>query len=203
MNGVPPQVIRRGDEYVLLNVPYLHSLTKNQRMILAIEVWDQVKTMMEANGEKAYYLDVDKRAAAMLGVAYTSLARVREMLTKRPELRDLFEAGMSLADLERTSGRVVTSRLEEGVKSRSQLKNSYYGKSDKFEYAIEPLLRYLKAWEKKGFEFRHINPSTARRRLKKIRQAQNLLARASEDLGRRSQVATSRAPSEKRRENSS
>ncbi len=60
-----------------------------------------------------------------------------------------------------------------------------YGKGDPFVEATEPMRRYMKNWRKKGFEFRHVNPREAARRLIVLDELTEALAEARADLERR------------------
>lgn len=66
----------------------------------------------------------------------------------------------------------------------------YYGKGDKWRESIGPILRYLGAWEKKGYEFRHVNPKEAQRRIKMIDELKGKLDMVRADLEQRSHVAS-------------
>ncbi len=65
----------------------------------------------------------------------------------------------------------------------------YYGKGDKWREATKPLSRYLAAWEKRGYEFRHLNPREAGKRLRVIDDLIARLTEARTDLGQRSHRA--------------
>ena len=68
----------------------------------------------------------------------------------------------------------------------------YFGRGDKWREATEPLVRYLAAWKKKGYEFKQLNPRTAGSRLKTIDKLMVELSAAREDLAWRSKKATSK-----------
>lgn len=74
-----------------------------------------------------------------------------------------------------------------------------YGAGDKFDEALLPIKRYLAAWKRKGYLFRHINPKEAQRRLLLIDQLVEELLAARPDLERRSVTATLSAPPERKR----
>ena len=61
-----------------------------------------------------------------------------------------------------------------------------YGKGDKFDKSALPLLRYLHAWKKRDYKFRHVNPKEAGRRLKVIDEILEKLPEARKDLADRS-----------------
>lgn len=66
----------------------------------------------------------------------------------------------------------------------------YFGKGDKWKESTEPLHRYLRAWEKRGFEFAHLNPREAAGRVKRIDGLIDALIAARADLEPRSEKAT-------------
>jgi hypothetical protein len=74
-----------------------------------------------------------------------------------------------------------------------------YGSGDKFDEAIQPIKRYLAAWKRKGYEFRHLNPKEAARRLSLIDSVREELDAARPDLQRRSKEATLSLPPERKR----
>lgn len=195
--SLPPQVIRRGDEYVVLNVD-LKPLGRGQRAAVGAQVWEQVKTLMQTNGEPVYVDQVNRRVAQTVGAAAHAVDRAKLVIRRRPDLLEPLLAGeLTVIDALRRAGFHVTLRLDEGRPSKSKLYSNYYGKGDKFTAAMTPLSRYLRSWKKRGFEFRHVNPAEAKRRLKQVDETISQLQEAREDLVKRSHVATSRAPSEK------
>lgn len=200
MSALSPQVIKRGDEFVIHNIE-LDGLTIPQRIIIGIEVWEQVRSLMFANGTPPKeWRDVDVVTAEMVGASRSSLTKMRELNRKRPDLVERYGEGeFTLVETLREAGQKVKSRLDEGRPSGATRKNSYFGRGDKFDAAIEPLARYLKAWETKEFRYTHVNPREARSRLKKLNAVLVQLEKTREDLERRSHSARLSAPSEKRR----
>jgi len=73
-----------------------------------------------------------------------------------------------------------------------------YGAGDKFDHAVQPLKRYLAAWKRKNYEFRHVNPKEASRRLLLIDSLIKELQAARPDLERRSVAVTYSAPAERK-----
>jgi hypothetical protein len=73
-----------------------------------------------------------------------------------------------------------------------------YGAGDKFDEATQPIVRYLKAWKRKGYEFRHLNPKEATRRISLIESLVEELQATLPDLKQRSVTATLSAPPERR-----
>lgn len=213
----PPQVIRHSDgSFVLLNVD-LDGFTNLQRVAMAITVWDQIKALMKASGEYkerdphsftpqgavGSADDIDKVAARLTGTSWSSIGVVRPRALKQPDvLQGVLNGEIeTLDDFKRALGMRVVARLDEGRPSAAKYANAFYGHGDKFDTAIEPLMRYLYPWKKRNFRFTHVNPKEAQRRIKKIDQVMADLAAAREDLAKRSHVASYAAPPEKRREN--
>lgn len=214
----PPQVIRNSDgSFKILNVD-IEPMTRVQRVVLAVKVWDQVRALLEVSGEykerdptiigsKAVgkVTLVDKAVAQAAHTDWSAVNKLRPKLANNPEVALRIENGeiVSINDVGRELGMQMVSRLDEGRPSKAKRTHSYYGKGDKFDSAIEPLRRYLRGWKPKDFRFTHVNPKEASRRLKQIDEVMDNLSQAREDLARRSHVATSAAPPEKtRRENS-
>lgn len=220
MNGansppLQPQVIRHDDgSYSLLNVD-LDELGPIQRLALAIKIWDQVRALMEANGlykQRDPHApgqpsgigtteDIDKVAAALVGASLSSLNRIRPRLLERPDVVEQMMAGElpSVKAVGRALGmRVPLSFFEGSGRSTSEKKSSHYGYSDKFDLALGPMQQYFRAWRKKGFLYKHVNPKEAQRRVKQIDQVMADLAAAREDLVQRSHVASYATPSERR-----
>lgn len=194
-NGtVGPMVIRRGDRYVVLNVE-LDGLTSPQRALVGVQVWDQVKTLMEINDEYSGYDSVDKRTAETVGCAEDTVNVVRTLLRRNPNLAVEVYNGTPLQEVQRMAGYKLMTRLSEGRRSGAKPDSVVFGgKGDLFDRAIEPLRRYLKGWKKRDFEFRHINPREAKRRLRIIDETAELLQEARKDILKRSHSATLRVP---------
>jgi len=208
-----PQVIRRSDgSFAVINVD-TDGLSNVQKVALAVRVWDQFRLLLEASGEyrardpKQVGIqtgigvtdDIDRAVAAALGISKYSITRVRPRAVHNEEVLKRALAGKipNLDEFARELGMILRQNLAEGRSSQAQYPNSYFGLSDKFESAIEPLSRYLRAWRKKSFKFTHVNPKEAKRRIKRIDNVMADLAAAREDLVQRSHVATYAAPSEK------
>ena len=208
-----PQVIKRGDEYVIHNMD-LNQYTPLQKLAVGMLAWDQVRMLMEAAGlyrardERnmrsvgiGRTRDIDRAVANMLGIRHSGVLQVRPRLHKRPDVIEKIMSGeiTTLHDVQRAVGMKLRSRLDEGAESSAKLSNSYYGKGDKFDEALEPLLRYLAAWRKREFKYPHVPPRAAQKRIAVLDEVVADLVNAREDLETRSHVATLRAPSEKKR----
>lgn len=207
----PLVVGRGGGEYAVTNID-MTDMSPMQRLAVAVMTWDQFRMLMEHNGEYrpskvlapgrverglGDVIDIDRVCAKACGVAPTALNRIRPRLKKRPEIIEqmLANALEGQGDVERALGYRVINRLTDGRTTNWSGKSGFIGKGDKFDEATEPLLRYLRKWEKHGFEYPHVNPTEARKRLKRIEKLSAQLDRAKEDLSRRSHRATLRAPS--------
>jgi len=214
--GAPPQIIRRADgSFHVLNVD-LSSLSKLQRLAVGIQVWDQTREILEASGEfkpatkvgwsttpgVGEIEDVDRYVAVAVGIAHSQMNLLRPRLLKRPDVVERVLAGefASSHALQRELGFKLRVTLEEGAPSQSKLQTSYFGKSDKFLEATEPLVRYLNAWGKQGFRFTHVPPREAQRRVERIEQLIQGLTQAKEDLAERSHVASYAVSSRKKGE---
>lgn len=207
-----PQVIKRGDDYALINVE-LDGLTELQRLGVAVLIWDQVRMLMEANGTYrprdpsvlgsngiGTTKDIDKVVVALVGIRVTTLSRVRPRLLEQPNVvEDLLEGKYKhYIELRRQLGMVTKRTFAEGGESKAARVDSYFGLSDKFELAALPFQSYLRAWRKKDFRYTHLNPKEAQKRVKIIDEVMADLTAAREDLANRSHVATYRVPSERR-----
>lgn len=84
------------------------------------------------------------------------------------------------------------------IADRRELSFGNFGSGDKFDEASIPLQKYLAAWGRKKYEFRHINPKEANRRLQIIDRLVEELTAARVDLEKRSHVATLSAPPERK-----
>jgi hypothetical protein len=208
-----PQVIKRGDEYVIHNMD-LSQYTRLQKVGVAMLVWDQVRMLMEAAGlymarDKhnmrsvgiGHTRDIDFVVADMLGISRAGVTQIRPRLHKRPDVIEKIMSGeiTSHHDVPRAVGMKLRSRLDEGAESTAKRTNSYYGKGDKFDEALEPLLRYLAAWRKREFKYSHVPPRAAQKRIAVLDEVVTDLVNAREDLKTRSHVATLGVPSERKR----
>jgi hypothetical protein len=79
--------------------------------------------------------------------------------------------------------------------------NFSFGRGDKFDASFDPLRRYLRPWKKKKFEFPHVNPKEAARRIKIIEAVMEDLAAVKADLEPRSVAPKVIASAERRRVN--
>lgn len=212
MNALP-QVIKRGDSYVIHNMD-LTPYTKVQKIGIATLVWDQVRVLMEASGEYkprdlskmgssgiGKTTDIDRVVAEMLGISWSQIKAIRPRLNKRPDVLEKVLSGEITRsdDVRRALGMRLRSKLTEGAVSKAKAGSGYFGHGDKFDEALEPLVRYVDAWRKRGFTYPHVPPREARKRVAKLDKVIAGLEEARVDLGKRSHVATLRAPHERTR----
>jgi ParB-like nuclease domain len=135
--------------------------------------------------------------AALVGVGSTTI-----LTLKRIQGRD--ETGAVLAEVragllnvrqaQRKVGLATNDRysgiLDNGKRSTDgKVVPVSYGRGDKFDQATLPLIRYLKAWESRGFVFDHVPPKEARRRLEVIKQLLVALGEVHADLETRQETA--------------
>lgn len=145
----------------------------------------------------------DAKAAELVGVGRTTVANAKA-IQKRDEtgeIVDRMRAGeINVAQAAREVGferlgqgsgggsaALLPTRRDTAGKEQPTV---FYGKGDKWRESTLPLVRYLAAWEKRGFEFRHINYREARRRLATVDQLIAQLTAARPDLEQRSRRPT-------------
>ena len=207
-------MVRHDDgTYALLNVE-LDRLTPVQRLATGVMVWEQVRALMEINGEYkprdprtggkglGRTKDIDNLTSSLVGLDKAdALNRVRPRLLQRPDIVQEMLANevRSFDDVARALDMRVIARLDEGRESKARMKNSYFGRGDKFIAATEPLVRYMTQWRNKNYLFTHVNPKEAKRRVKRLDQLIEDLQRTREDLAARSHVASYAAPQERRK----
>lgn len=86
---------------------------------------------------------------------------------------------------DRTS--VADHRLDSQGRSQPTV---FYGKGDKWRESLGPIIRYLSSWERRGYEFRHVPPKEAARRIKQIDEIKEKLEAVRADLEQRSHSAS-------------
>lgn len=185
-------------EYVITHNLKTRSLSVPQRAAIAVEIlpiltqqardrkaWlltegNQLSEMPEELGKPGQAI---AQAAELLDLGQSSVDRARLLLSKRPDLLSRMKAGefktlnqARRAGGERWRGEVL---LTEG-------KVKMYGRGDRWNESIKPIRMYLTGWKRRGFEFRHINPTEARKRLREIDVIEEQLAAVRADLEQRS-----------------
>lgn len=143
-----------------------------------------------------------EQAGAMVGVGASSVENVEAIRRRDPEVFEKVKSGelnirQALAAVGMDTWRHKekedqTKALASGEVDSAgrRIPTHYYGKGDRWLEASTPLIRYLRGWQRRGFEFRHVNSKEASKRLKVISELHELLDAAQEDLARRAHVAS-------------
>lgn len=132
-----------------------------------------------------------EQAAVLVGASPRSVGRAKRVLDADPELAEEVAAGeVKVTAAERkvresSNGDLATKPDKAG----RQQPATYFGKGDKWKESTEPLTRYLAAWGKRDYEFAHVNPAEARKRVKRIDDLMAGLEAARADLEPRTQKA--------------
>lgn len=121
-----------------------------------------------------------REVSDMIGAAWSSVQRLARIHAKSPK---------SITKIRRGELGISAASREAGfVEYEAPINRSYdivFGKGDKFRESTVPLIRYLRGWKTRGYEFRHLSPREAEKRLNKIDQLLEELTAAREDLARR------------------
>jgi len=137
------------------------------------------------------------KAAAMVGIGRSSVATAKAIQNRDDsgavvQAMRSGEVNVQQAAREvglKTSGQSSTI-LDSGERTaHGHAKPVYFGKGDKWLEATQPLARYLKAFEKRDYEFSHVNPREATKRLQVIDELIESLQAARVDLETRSHKA--------------
>lgn len=143
-----------------------------------------------------------QQAGSLVGVGASSVENVEAIRRRDPDVfekvksgelnirQGLSAVGMNTWRQKEKEDRTKAMASGEVDAAGRKIPVHYYGKGDRWVEASTPLMRYLRGWERRGFEFKHINAKEANRRLKIISQLQELLDAAREDLERRAHVAS-------------
>lgn len=136
-----------------------------------------------------------EEAAELTGASTRSVGRAKRVKDADPDLADQVKRGeVALATAEeKVTGRPNKDRSS-GLETQPaadgrQQPTTYFGKGDKWQESTEPLNRYLAGWEKRGYEFSHINWREAAKRLKRIDHLIEGLEAARADIEPRSHKA--------------
>lgn len=128
------------------------------------------------------------RLYAATGLAWNKI-RTLDWLEQAGKLEKVLSGELSVYDAGRKYG---------FIQERRELSGGNFGSGDKFDEATTPLTKYMAAWGRKNYEFRHINPKEASRRLQIVDRLLEELTAARVDLEKRSHVATLSAPPERK-----
>lgn len=137
---------------------------------------------LRADPDDGYAGRATTEAAELVGVSPTTLKRAAQVQEAAPELVDQIKAG----DLT-----VNTALRDIGLRSDQPAEDqiTYFGKGDKFHDALTPALRYVSAWEKRGYRYGHVNWKEAKKRVEMIDKLIDGLTGCRYDLESRSHKA--------------
>jgi hypothetical protein len=157
-----------------------HDPSELDRIKIAASVIDFYKEMRG---------NTEVKLSDAVGVSIRKMRAIR-WLKEAGKLDPVLRGEIDILDAGRAAGFVAEKR---GVALGRN-----YGHGDRFDDATQPLRRYLTSWARKGYEFRHLNPKEATRRLIVIDRLMEDLGHARVDLERRSHAATLSAPPERK-----
>lgn len=131
-----------------------------------------------------------KRLYQAVGLPWNKI-RVVDWLMEAGALEPVLNGDIEIYEAARKLGLTGDKRVKALGKS--------YGAGDKFDEATLPVKRYLAAWKRKGYEFRHVNPKEAQRRVSLIESLIEELQAAKTDLDKRAVASSYSAPPERKR----
>lgn len=203
-NGMTPT------EWVVSHNLHRRHLTTAQRAALALDLLPRLED--EARERKLSGLkqgdavpvppqteergEATEKAAALVGVGRTTVvtAKAIQGRDETGEIVQAMRAGeLNVAQAAREAGFEALGQssnpamLDNGSRtSDGKTAPVYFGKGDKWVEATEPLKRYLAAHSKRDYEFSHVPPREARKRVQTIDQLIEGLTAARADLADRS-----------------
>lgn len=186
----------------------LEDMTVAQRSVMALEIMPifeaEAKQRMSEGGKKGRQVKPGttasgkrkrqdrtqtsaSKAAELVGVGRSTVEAAKAIEKRSPELVEKMRNGeISVARAAELAG---YERLAQTAHKGQRLKVvdengkvPVYGKGDRWNDVATPLRRYIGGWETRNFEFRHINPREARKRLKVIEEIEQGLQAIRDDL---------------------
>lgn len=202
-NGLTPT------EWVVSMNLHRRHLTTAQRAALALDLLPhleaEARERMSEGGKGSPIPDdlqgrSDEKAADLVGVGRSTVAAAKAIQKRDPDVVHRMRSGeVNVAQAAREAGFEALAQGGSGatagaIEHRRDAAGKeqpavYYGKGDKWREATEPLRRYLAAWEKRGYEFAHVNPREATKRLATIDSLIESLKAARADIEPRSHRA--------------
>lgn len=192
-------------EYVLSANLHRRHLTHGQRAALALDLLPKLEAearerqrehggtapgrMADTSSDNGRS---DEKAAELVGIGRSAVAYAKAIQNKKPEVIDRLRSGeLTIARASREAGFEAMGQGGNGHHQpiSDDEPSVHYGKGDKWREASIPLKRYLAAWRGRGFEFRHIAPREATKRLATIDELIQGLTEARADIERRSHRA--------------
>lgn len=201
-NGASPT------EWVVSHNLHRRHLTTGQRAALALDLLPRLED--EARERQAFHGAApgkpaqntpsdsgrsDEKAAALVGIGRSTVANAKAIQNRDEtgEIVDALRSGeLNVAQASRAAGFEGMAQGSRGSIETSDrniegdIKPIYFGKGDKWAEASVPLARYLKAFEKRDWEFSHVNPREAGKRVQTIDRLIEGLTAARVDLEQRS-----------------
>ena len=157
-----------------------YDLSQLEKIKLVAAVLPEYREMKGSTHQRLY---------KAIGLPWNKI-RIVDWLEEAGALGPVLSGELDLADAARKAGLA-------GDKREIALGKSY-GAGDKFDEALQPIKRYLAAWKRKGYEFRHLNPKEAARRLSLIESLVEELQAAKPDLEMRAVESRYSAPPERK-----